>query len=171
MYNNITKVDKLDRRNFIRFVESLILNCDNYKRNNDSDAYVIALNSAWGTGKSYLLDLFIQDVEENEKINVVKYSAWDNDYCDNAFNPLMYDILNADSLKFSTEKDADIQNAKKFIKSVFDVGKVFAKGLINETIKNKTGIDVEESLDEAIKSSPSRAPNSILQSFSETILL
>lgn len=149
----MTKIDKLDRQNFIKFVENLIVNSDNYKRNNDSDAYVMALNSAWGTGKSYFLDLFIQDIKENEKINVVKYNAWENDYCDNAFNPLMYDILNADCLKFSTETDADIQNAKKLLKSAFNVGKVFTKGLINEAIKNKTGIDVEKALDEAIKSS------------------
>lgn len=149
--DNITKVDKLDRHDFIKFVENLIVNSDNYKRNNDSDAYVMALNSAWGTGKSYFLDLFIQDIKENEKINVVKYNAWENDYCDNAFNPLMYDILNADCLKFSTETDADIQNAKNLLKSAFNVGKVFTKGLVNEAIKNKTGVDVEKALDEAIK--------------------
>ena len=149
----MTKIDKLDRQDFIKFVENLIVNSDSYKRDSDSKSYVMALDSAWGTGKSFFIDLLIQDIEEQDNIFVVKYNAWANDYCDNAFNPLIYDILDADCLKFSTETEADIQNAKKLLKSAFDVGKVFTKGLINEAIKNKTGVDVEKALDEAIKSS------------------
>ena len=148
----MTKIDKLDRQDFIKFVENLIVNSDSYKRDSDSKSYVMALDSAWGTGKSFFIDLLIQDIEEQDNIFVVKYNAWANDYCDNAFNPLIYDILDADCLKFSTETEADIQNAKKLLKSAFDVGKVFTKGLINEAIKNKTGVDVEKALDEVIKS-------------------
>lgn len=146
------KIDKLDRKDYIKFIENLILNSDNYKRDNDSKAYVMALDSAWGTGKSYFIDLLIQDIEERNDIFVVKYNAWINDYCDNAFNPLIYDILNADCLKFSTETDADRENVKNLIKSAFNVGAIFAKKIVNDAIKNKTGFDVEKVLDKAIKS-------------------
>lgn len=40
------KTDKLDRKDYIKFIENLILNSDNYKRDNDSKAYVMALDSA-----------------------------------------------------------------------------------------------------------------------------
>lgn len=129
------KIDKLDRKDYIKFIENLILNSDNYKRDNDSKAYVMALDSAWGTGKSYFINLLIQDIEERNDIFVVKYNAWINDYCDNAFNPLIYDILNADCLKFSTETDADRENVKNLIKSAFNVGAIFAKKIVNDAIK------------------------------------
>lgn len=149
--DNITRVDKLDRQDFIKFVENLIMNSDNYKRDNDSNSYVMALNSAWGTGKSYFLDLFIQDIKENEKINVVKYNAWENDYCDNAFNPLMYDILTADCLEFSTKTDADVEAAKKFLENIFDIGKSFAKKAAFDFIESKTGTNLEEVLNKVKK--------------------
>ena len=37
--------DKLNRQDFINFMKNLIKNSDNYKRNSDSDSYVIALDS------------------------------------------------------------------------------------------------------------------------------
>lgn len=145
------KIDKLDRKDYVKFIENLILNSDNYKRDNDSKSYVMALDSAWGTGKSFFIDLLIQDVEEQDNIFVVKYNAWANDYCDNAFNPLMYDILNADCLKFSTKTDADIETAKKFIKNIFDIGKSFAKKAAANYIESKTGANIEEILDKLNK--------------------
>ena len=85
-------VDKLNRNDFINFVKNLIINADHYKRNNDSESYVIALDSAWGTGKSFFIELLKRDIENTEDdIRIVKYNAWGNDYCENAFNPLFYD--------------------------------------------------------------------------------
>lgn len=70
--------DKLNRQDFINFMKNLIKNSDNYKRNSDSDSYVIALDSGWGTGKSFFIELLKKDIEENEdNIKVVKYNAWE----------------------------------------------------------------------------------------------
>lgn len=142
------KIDKLDRMDYVKFIENLILNSDNYKRDNGSKSYVMALDSAWGTGKSYFIDLLIQDIEEQNGIFVVKYNAWANDYCDNAFNPLIYDILNAECLKFSTETTADVENAKKFLRNIFDIGKSFAKKAVINFIESQTGTNIEEILNE-----------------------
>ena len=59
------KVDKLERGEFIEFVKGLILNSEQYKRDNESDSYVIALDSAWGTGKSYFIDLLTQGATDD----------------------------------------------------------------------------------------------------------
>lgn len=142
------KIDKLDRKDYVKFIENLILNSDNYKRDNASKSYVMALDSAWGTGKSYFIDLLIQDIEEQNGIFVVKYNAWANDYCDNAFNPLIYDILNAECLKFSTETTVDAENAKKFLRNIFDIGKSFAKKAAINFIESQTGTNIEEILNE-----------------------
>ena len=42
----IEKIDKLSRGEFIEFIKRLIINSEQYKRNNESDSYVIALDSA-----------------------------------------------------------------------------------------------------------------------------
>ena len=86
------KVDKLERGEFIEFVKGLILNSEQYKRDNESDSYVIALDSAWGTGKSYFIDLLTQSATD-DTLRIVKYNAWKNDYCENAFEPLIYDTI------------------------------------------------------------------------------
>jgi transposase-like protein len=126
--------DKLNRQDFINFMKNLIKNSDNYKRNSDSDSYVIALDSGWGTGKSFFIELLKKDIEENEdNIKVVKYNAWKNDYCDNAFNPLFYDILNNNIFDSTTDKK-NIEALGAAVKSII---KAFGKDVISKT----TGLD------------------------------
>ena len=123
--------DKLNRQDFINFMKNLIKNSDNYKRNSDSDSYVIALDSGWGTGKSFFIELLKKDIEENEdNIKVVKYNAWENDYCDNAFNPLFYDILNKNIVDSITDKK-NIEALGTAAKSII---KAFGKDVISKTI-------------------------------------
>ena len=45
--------DKLDRLGYAKFLRNLIEHCDNYKRDETSEAYSIAIDSSWGTGKTY----------------------------------------------------------------------------------------------------------------------
>ncbi len=123
--------DKLNRQDFINFMKNLIKNSDNYKRSSDSDSYVIALDSGWGTGKSFFIELLKKDIEENEdNIKVVKYNAWENDYCDNAFNPLFYDILNNNIFDSTTDKK-NIEALGAAVKSII---KAFGKDVISKTI-------------------------------------
>jgi len=144
-------IDKLVRQDYTKFIENLILNSDDYKRDNSTSSYVMALDSAWGTGKSYFIDLLIQDIDERDDIFVVKYNAWENDYCDNAFDPLIYDILNAECLKFSTKTDADVETAKEFLRNIFDIGKGFAKKTVVDLIESRTGVNIDGILDKLQK--------------------
>lgn len=144
-------IDKLNRRDLVIFVEDLIKNSDKYRRNTGTESYVMALDSAWGTGKSYFLDLLAQDIAEKNDILVIKYNAWENDYCDNPFNPLMYDILKSECLAFDTEQEADVENAKRLVECIFKIGVAFTKQVATEAVKTKIGVDVAEALQEAIK--------------------
>ena len=57
----------------------------------------MAIDSAWGTGKTSLIELLCEDITKNENnIEVINYNAWKNDYCSNAFEPLFYEIVNSD---------------------------------------------------------------------------
>ena len=146
------KIDKLNRGDFIKFIENLILNSEQYKRNNDSDSYVIAFDSAWGTGKSYFIELLMQDIKSScDNMRVIKYNAWENDYCDNAFNPLMYEILKSEHLQFGIESDSDRENLNKIMKSVCRVGEAFGKQIINGAVKKATGIDFAEVIQKAVE--------------------
>lgn len=122
--------DKLNRQDFINFMKNLIKNSDNYKRNSDSDSYVIALYSGWGTGKSFFIELLKKDIEDNEdNIKIVKYNAWENDYYDNAFNPLFYDILNNNIFDSTSDKE-NINALGTATKSII---KAFGKDVISKT--------------------------------------
>lgn len=144
----IEKIDKLARGEFIEFIKGLIINSEQYKRNNESDSYVIALDSAWGTGKSYFIDLLTQSVTD-DTIRIVKYNAWKNDYCENAFEPLIYDILTSDCLSFSMENKADAENVQKMISHIGKIGLAMGKQLLFSAAKDKLGLDVEKAFTEA----------------------
>ena len=146
------RTDKLNRGEYIKFVENLIIKSEDYKRDDESSSYVIALDSPWGTGKSFFIDLLVQDIETSEKIRVVKYNAWKNDYSDDAFNPLIYDILNSDCLHLTVTNEADKEIARNIIKNIINVGIVFSKQWIKDAVKDKTGFDVDKIIEEAFKS-------------------
>ena len=55
------KIDKLNREKYIEFIKNLIINSEQYKRNIDSNSYVIALDSPWGT--AILLICFCKALE------------------------------------------------------------------------------------------------------------
>ena len=141
------KVDKLERGEFIEFVKGLILNSEQYKRDNESDSYVIALDSAWGTGKSYFIDLLIQNTTD-DTLRIVKYNAWKNDYCENAFEPLIYDILTSDCLSFPMENESDKENIKSILAQIGKIGLAFGKQMLTHKLKETTGIDYEKVLTE-----------------------
>lgn len=124
-------VDKLNRNDFINFVKNLIINADHYKRNNDSESYVIALDSAWGTGKSFFIELLKNDIENSEDdIRIVKYNAWENDYCENAFNPLFYDILSNESF----EGEVNDENIKELGQAIMSIIKAFGRDVVQKSI-------------------------------------
>ena len=159
------KVDKLERGEFIEFVKGLILNSEQYKRDNESDSYVIALDSAWGTGKSYFIDLLTQSATD-DTLRIVKYNAWKNDYCENAFEPLIYDILTSDCLSFSMENEADAENVLKMISHIGKIGLAMGKQLLFSATKDKLGIDVEKAFAE-VKSTDNPFKNFLLRQSQE----
>lgn len=141
------KIDKLERGDFIEFIKGLIINSEQYKRNNESDSYVIALDSGWGTGKSYFIDLLTQNTD-NDILRIVRYNAWKNDYCKNAFEPLIYDILTSEHLSFSIENNTDKENVKNILSQIGKIGLAFGKQVLTHKLKESTGIDFKETLEE-----------------------
>lgn len=82
-----------------------------------------------GHRKKLFIEL-LKDIEDNEdNIKIVKYNAWENDYCDNAFNPLFYDILNNNIFDSTSDKE-NINALGTATKSII---KAFGKDVISKT--------------------------------------
>ena len=112
--------DYLDRKKYADFLYTLISNSDKYKRAEGESAYVIALDSPWGTGKTYFLSLFEKWAHEEKKMQVIHYSAWENDFWDNAFLPLLYAIY---------------KNDRNRIKEIKEEGKKYAADILHLALR------------------------------------
>ncbi len=132
--------DLLNRGPYINFLKNLIKNANNYKRNDESNSYIMAIDSAWGTGKTSLIELLCEGITKNENnIEVINYNAWKNDYCSNAFEPLFYEIVNSDVFINSLTKE-----------NILDLGKAAATTALAfaaDILKIKKNIDIDNTLE------------------------
>lgn len=139
--------DKLERSKYAEFLKTLLINCDKYRREDSDGAYVIALDSPWGTGKTRFVKMlrnylegrepklingkvdqsFIPSPSEDRLFDVIYYNAWDTDFCENALEPLLSTIVNSDVFE-EIRKDA-----KK--KEIWDCFVRFAKGALDYSIE------------------------------------
>lgn len=97
----------------------------------DNDGLVIALDSAWGTGKTIFIEKLKNKIKKEHKdIIVVKYNAWDNDYIENAFMPLMYELYENNDF-FDNFKN-EIELNEHFKRAMKDIGIAFAKDIFSK---------------------------------------
>lgn len=135
--------DKLDRERYAKFLETLLLRCDDYRREDSDGAYVIALDSPWGTGKTRFVKMlrnylegrepklinrkvdqtFIPNPNKDRMFDVIYYNAWDTDFCENALEPLLSTIVNSDvfeSIRKDAKKKAIWKGFVRFAKGALD---------------------------------------------------
>lgn len=145
--------DKLDRRKYAEFLKSMLENCDKYRREDSDGAYVIAIDSPWGTGKTRFAKM-LRNFLENRKSDTpaespidpsngfltVYYNAWDTDFSTDALEPLIYSIINSpefESELFELQADEEIENFKDTAKRVLRViGLSAAHHFLGETATN-----------------------------------
>jgi hypothetical protein len=56
--------DRLERHEVREFMKTLLINCDKYRREDSDGAYVIALDSPWGTGKTRFVKMLRNYLED-----------------------------------------------------------------------------------------------------------
>lgn len=159
--------DKLYRERYAKFLETLLLRCDDYRREDSDGAYVIALDSPWGTGKTRFVKMlrnyiegrkpkliggkvdlsFIPEPDKDRAFNVVYYNAWDTDFSTDALEPLFYSLLKSPELAPDQFDAAGNDILEKFINATKEVlkagGYALAHHLFGETVTTviKAGID------------------------------
>lgn len=129
--------DRLDRKKYAEFLKTLLEHCDEYRREDSDGAYVIAIDSPWGTGKTRfakMLRNYLENrtsktpvdapIDPTKGFLTVYYNAWDTDFSNDALEPLIYSLINSPELESELfEKQAD-EEIKNFIDSAKKVLKV-----------------------------------------------
>lgn len=145
---NFKDDDKLNREKYADFLIEIITNNKKYKRESDSNSFVLAIDSSWGTGKTTFLNMLedkMINIKDN-KYTIVKYNAWKSDAWKNPFETLMYTIL--ENKIFNATDDEN--NLKQIGKDLKDIAKEIGKGFIKKQFSKIISEDIIEEIDEKI---------------------
>ncbi len=118
------KDDALDRREISETLTSLVTN--------EPDSLVISLSGDWGTGKTFFLRRWQEELKK-KNINTIYFNAWEDDFCD---DPLVA-IVGQLSEAFGTK---GYKNLKELAKPLF-------KQSFLATVKSATGVSLDKILD------------------------
>lgn len=145
-------MDKLDILNRDEFVEQLVQLTENIAQNKKSVTF--AIDGDWGCGKSFVLDLYENKLEQiqseetaSNKYLVIRYNCWKYDYYDEPIVAIVATILEAINEK---TKLLHGEKKEKILGVIKAVGaSVFA--ISTAAIKGATGVDFKPAF-EVIKS-------------------
>ena len=141
-------MDKLDILNRDKFVEQLVRLIENISDNKTSTCF--AINGEWGSGKSFVLDMFEEELNGpySEKYFVVRYNCWKYDYYEEPLIAIVSAIIS--EIKKKTKFFPDSQE-KQEILGMFKAAGVSLLSLANTAFKTKTGIDFQSAYETVIK--------------------
>ena len=145
------KDDKLGRKRYAEFLKNLILNSSDFKREDERRAFSIAIDSPWGTGKSYFLNMLKNHLrglssdkstfDPNGPFRVVLYNAWENDCWNNAFEPLAQKFCESSDIgDLLKENKAALKAAAKSIGIILQgIGEKAVQRVISDHAIKKLG--------------------------------
>ncbi len=179
---NFREHDKLNREKYADFLLEIIKEPESFKRNSDSESFVIGIDSSWGSGKTTFLKMFQNKIEEegSDDFIVINYDAWKSDMWQEPFETLAQTIFDNSIFNGQDDKENIKQIAvkigggllKKFSSKVLpeevidmlkDIGKENIVEFINNYSKHnnffeeykkykKNIIEMKETLKKIIKS-------------------
>lgn len=112
--------DILERKQFVTNTMRIIDEWDKLEHENKS--LVLAIDSPWGTGKSYLLNIWknwlLSEEQADKNYAVAYYNAWEEDDSENAFVPLIYRLQQLE-IYSENKKLAEViaKKSKSFLES------------------------------------------------------
>jgi len=137
--NDIFKNDKLDRKESIEDLSSLLVST--------KEAFTISINADWGAGKTTFIKLWKKYLEKEHEIKSIYFSAWEDDF---SKEPLI-SILGEINKYISDNFDSDDEIKEKFQVVKNTSGKILKRGL-PAFIKGATAgvLDIDKGLESAI---------------------
>lgn len=146
-------MDKIDILNRDKFVDDLLRVMENISDNKASTCF--ALNGAWGSGKSFVLDMFeeklgqIQSEETStDKYFVIRYNSWQYDYYEEPLVAIVATMISA--IEEKTKLFPDCKEKREIIGMLKATG-VSLLSLGNAIVKEKTGIDFQKAYETVLK--------------------
>lgn len=139
-------MDRLDILNRDEFVEQLITLVENISANKSSASF--AINGAWGCGKSFVLDMFQERLEEIQseetyinKYFVIRYDSWKFDYYEEPLVAIVASMISI--IEKKTKLFPDSEKKLELLGMLKAVG-ITLLSIANSALKEKTGIDCKE---------------------------
>lgn len=160
--------DLFQRKPYADFLKNLILNCDNYHRDDDVKAYTIALDSPWGTGKSVFLEKFEAMLEQDcqDQLRVVHYNAWENDFWDNAFEPFADAVFSHPLFASPLADQTTNRSVEKFGIAMKHLAVAFTKKQLENYFDSEQLAEAGSALAGAVGNYVSSDPNAISPAYS-----
>ncbi|MCQ2352267.1 MAG: KAP family NTPase [Victivallaceae bacterium] len=130
--------DGLNRQEAANFLTNLL--------SKQEGSLTVCVNGAWGSGKTFMLRRWRQDLE-NQGFNAIYFNAWEDDFLD---DPLIAII---GQLQQSLTKNQTNGFCQKLKKSILPI----AMDVITSVARNRTGVDVKNITEKNWKSTSERA--------------
>ena len=99
-------VDLIGRQKFVDKIKKLI------KISSPNKSWSIAIDGAWGSGKTFVMNMLERDLAKESENIVIYYDAWSNDFYEDPLIAILYNILDVFEHLTSIKKDVlqGIQN-------------------------------------------------------------
>lgn len=137
------KLDILQRDEFVKQLERMI---ENISENKVSTCF--AINGKWGCGKTFVLDMLQERLEEKQseqtadnKYFIIRYNSWKYDYYEEPVIALVVSIVRVIENKIKLMPDSKTKS--KGLGILKAAGEALLS-VTNDVLKNKTGIDVQK---------------------------
>ena len=146
-------MNKIDILNREKFVDDLLRIMENISDNKASTCF--ALNGIWGSGKSFVLDMFeeklgqIQSEETStDKYFIIRYNSWQYDYYEEPLVAIVATMISAIEEKTKLFPDC---KEKREILGMLKAAGVSLLSLGNAVVKEKTGMDFQKAYETVLK--------------------
>ncbi len=139
-------MNKIDILNRDKFVDDLLRVMENISDNKASTCF--ALNGAWGSGKSFVLDMFEEKLGQipseetsTDKYFIIRYNSWQYDYYEEPLVAIVATMISTIEEKAKLFPDC---KEKREILGMLKAAGVSLLSLGNAVVKEKTGMDFQK---------------------------
>lgn len=126
VFTNIWAKDKLDRRGYADFLYKVIESAKTSEA--EDNALIFAIDGEWGTGKSFFIDCWIEDLRAKGHL-VSRFDAWKNDIVDEPLigflSHIYKDVGDWDKKRLTRISGEKIKQSQK---SILPLAKELVKG-------------------------------------------
>lgn len=142
-------MDKIDILNRDKFIEQLLKLVESISANKVSSCF--AINGVWGCGKTFVLDIFQEKLEQiqsektyKEKYFVIRYNCWEFDYYE---EPLVAIISTMMSIIEEKTKLFPDDEKKQEILGILKAAGVTLLSIGSNALREKIGVDIQKAYD------------------------